>query len=322
MDKIALITGITGQDGSYLADLLLKKGYQVHGTSRKAIGEVPQWRHSELGIQNNITIHTCTLLDPLNVTNLILSIKPTEIYHLAAESSVQTSWDTPAETLNANIFSTITLLEAIRNNAPSVKLFYASSSEIFDQYAPLPFSLATPTSPSSPYGVSKLAAHIFIKNYREKFGIFAVNGVLFPHESPLRQARSFIKQLIHHACSQTPYQIDSIKTERDFGDAREFVHAMWLSLQQYYARDYIIATGKTTSTESVIKFIFETLEAPPELALVKNTSNTTYPTSLYGDVTETITLLNWRPKQSFFTVIEDMIEFELRHNKEKFATEE
>lgn len=308
MEKIALITGIGGQDGSYLALHLLGLGYQVHGTSRDT--SEPAWRNQYLGIADRVTLHTVALTDREAVSELLTTITPTEIYHLAAESSVARSLESPFETFYTNSLSTLTLLEAIRTVHPTAKLFFASSSEIFDQSATEPLTLTSPRLPASPYGLSKLAGQLLIEQYRKNFGLFLVSGVLFPHESPLRQPQSFIKQLIKHAKAKQPFTITTLDTERDFGDAREYVVAMHLALQQSEARDYIIATGIKTKMGTIVDHIYTTLSAPRDLISLSPESTIHYPLCVYGDITETTQQLHWQPVQTIFNVIDDMVTFE------------
>ena len=306
--KIALITGIGGQDGSYLALHLLGLGYQVHGTSRNS--NEPAWRHQYLGITSRVTLHTVALTDREAVATLLSTVTPTEIYHLAAESSVARSLASPFETFYTNSLSTLTLLESVRTVRPTAKLFFASSSEIFDQSVAEPLTLASPRLPASPYGLSKLATQLLVAQYRKNYGLFLVSGVLFPHESPLRQPQSFIKQLIQHAKAKQPFTITTLDTERDYGDAREYVVAMHQALQETEARDYIIATGIKTNMATIVDYIYTALSAPRDLISLSSNSTINYPPCVYGDITETTQQLHWKPVQTILNVIDDMITFE------------
>jgi GDPmannose 4,6-dehydratase len=305
MEKIALITGITGQDGSYLALRLLNLGYQVHGVCRT--NAEPSWRHEILGITNRVVLHTASLTDRTAIETVIATCTPTEIYHLAAQSSVTESRTSPFDTFYTNSISTLVLLESVRTTHPAIKFFFASSSEIFDQTAPQPLTLHSPRLPTSPYGLSKLAGQLLVEQYRQNYGLFVVSGILFPHESPLRQPQSFIKQLIHHAKEKQPFTIATMDTKRDFGDAREYVIAMHHTLQQPEARDYLIATGQPILMETIINYIYTALGTPHDLVTLSPQSDTPYPPCVYGDIADTVTQLNWKPQHDIFTVIDDMI---------------
>ena len=310
MQKIALITGITGQDGSYLAALLLAQGYSVHGTSR-TLG-TPPWRHEVLGIHGAITLHSVDLTNYNTVAALLHSVKPTELYHLAAASSVAESIQDPYATFTANYSTTLTLLEAIRKGDMSIRFFHASSSEIFDQSATQPLSLTSPKAPRSPYGLSKLAAHTLVELYRTQYAVFAVNGVLFPHESPLRQPYSLIKKVIHHAHTREPLTIASMDTERDFGDAAEYATAIWLTLQQENPTDYLIASGQRYRLRDIIAYIYDSLDASTDLIHTQEHPTISYPSQIYGDISVTTAQLGWKPERTVFAVIDDMIAFALQ----------
>lgn len=317
MEKIALITGITGQDGSYLAKLLLTKGYLVHGTSRTP--KAKNWRHHELSISKQLTINECDLTDRDAVITLITTIQPTEIYHLAAQSSVSESFTVPYETFCQNTLSTLTLLEVVRAIDINIKIFNASSSEIFDQFAPQPLSLTSPRLPASPYGISKLAGHMLVEQYRTTFRLFAVNGILFPHESPLRQPNSFIKTVIRKAIACTQNEqgniaLGYIDTERDFGYAASYVEMMWRSLQAQTATDYIIATGQTTSLRTIVEYIAKKLNLPQTTITSSPIQQSTLPTSIYGDITDTTAKLGEFPITNLYATIDAMIEFEMRYH--------
>lgn len=312
MEKIALITGITGQDGSYLARHLLEQGYRVHGTSRG--NEKSPWRHEYLGITDRVTFHSVTLTDRSAVANLITTIQPTEIYHLAAQSSVAESRTSPFETFYTNSLSTLTLLETIRTLNPSIKFFFASSSEIFDQTSVQPLTLASPRLPTSPYGLSKLAGHLLTENYRTEYGLFAVNGVLFPHESPLRQSYSFVKSVVRQAVActrgeQANVTLEYIDTERDFGDASTYTEIMWESLQADSARDYIIATGKPTSLRAIAEYIVLKLDLSKMILKTKEAPEIPVPKVIYGTSANALV-----QHQDIYVTIDAMIEFELEHH--------
>lgn len=304
--KTALITGIHGQDGSYLAQLLLEKGYIVHGVSHTK----NHVNHDYLDISNKTTIHQIDLENSDAVNSLINDLHLYEIYHLASSSSVRQSLDTPVTTIKNNILPLLNLLEAVRQHSPTSRLFNASSSEIFDRSAPVPYNKKTTLAPQNPYAVSKATGQFLVQTYRQQYNLFMVNGILFPHESPLRSSASFIKQLINCAYKKTPYTVATTKIERDFGDARDYVRAMWLSLQQTETDDYIISSGQTISTEKIIDYIFETLGAPRELIKTSGTATSFYLPTIFGDNTDTKKQLAWEPTYNILTTISDMIEFE------------
>jgi GDPmannose 4,6-dehydratase len=317
MEKIAFITGITGQDGSYLAALLLTHGYEVHGTSRRSDGV--SVGHRELGIVDKVTLHPVDITDRDALTTCITSIQPTEIYHLAAQSSVAESWQTPYNTFCTNSLSTFILLEIIRTTAPLTKFFNASSCEIFDQAAPQPFSLTSPRLPSTPYGISKLAGHTLTEQYRTHYGLFAVNGVLFPHESPLRQPYSFIKSVIRQtvACTQQEQEkivLGYIDTKRDFGNASDYADIMWRALQSEVATDYIIATGTATSLRTITEYVMAKLGVPLENLQTATTPDKALSASIFGDNRDTLEKLNVTTLTDIYTTIDAMIEFELAHH--------
>ncbi len=312
MEKTALITGITGQDGSYLAAHLIALGYHVHGTSRNSASAPP--RHSALGIEHKITLHTTDITNLDDVTDLIRSITPTVIYHLAAQSSVTESFTDPFDTFYSNYVSTLTLLEAVHCTDNTIRFFHASSCEIFTPSAPQPLTLTSPKQPTSPYGLSKLSAHLLVEYYREKFGLFAVNGILFPHESPLRQSQSFITQLIHHAYTKQPFSITTKDIERDFGDAAEYVVAIRRSLEQTVARDYIIASGQAYNMADIITYIYNSLHAPTSLITINANPSHNYAACIYGDSTHTQTQLDWKPIRTIYNVIDDMIAARLQQS--------
>ena len=319
MEKIAFITGITGQDGSYLAALLLKKGYRVHGTSRRS-GTEPS-RHQELGIAGRTTLHPTDITDKDAVASLFATIQPTEVYHLAAQSSVAESWQTPYDTFYTNTLSTLNLLEVIRTTAPQIKFFNASSGEIFDQSSPQPLTLTTPRLPTSPYGIAKLASHTLVEQYRVRYGLFVVNGVLFPHESRLRQPYSFIKSAIRQTVScarheQEHVTLGYIDTKRDFGDAENFVDIIWRSLQVDTADDYIIATGTATSLREITEYIMTKLAVPQERLQTATVVDQTLPITVFGNSHDTTTKLGLPAYKNIYVTIDDMIEFELAHHTE------
>ncbi len=247
--KTALITGITGQDGSYLAKLLLEKNYKVIGTVR-SYRCVNTNNFIYLGIQNDIIIEELDLLDMANIIHLMQKYKPDEIYNLAAQSSVGLSFEQPIGTFSFNTMSVNNLLEAIRLFASQTKLYQASSSEMYGRVKNMPITIDAPMHPISPYGVSKMAAYFMITTYRESYGIFVSNGILFNHESFLRSNNFFIKKVIRDSISIKNKKLEYLKVgnlnvKRDFGYAPKYVEAMWKMMQLDEPNDFMICSGKS-----------------------------------------------------------------------------
>jgi GDPmannose 4,6-dehydratase len=247
--KKALIFGVSGQDGAYLAKLLLEKGYNVAGTSRDA--QMSSFRNlAALGIQDRLSLHSVTLTDFRSVLTVLTKVEPDEIYHLAGQSSVGLSFDQPVETFLSIGVGTLNLLEAVRFLGRPVRLYNASSSDCFGDTNGEPATETTPFSPRSPYAVAKAAAHFEVANYREAYNLFACSGILFNHESPLRPPRFVTQKIVGAACriaagSGERLRLGNIEVARDWGFAPEYVEAMWAMLQQDAPEDYVIATGET-----------------------------------------------------------------------------
>ena len=260
MSKVALITGITGQDGSYLAELLLSKGYEVHGIVRRVALEDEThriWRIKE--ILKDINLHAGSLESYASLFNIILKIKPAEVYHLAAQSYVGYSFEDEFSTLNININGTHHLLSAVKEFAASkVKFYFAGSSEMFGKVKTSPQNENTPFNPRSSYGISKVTGYYLVKNYREAYKLHASNGILFNHESP-RRGFEFVTRKISHAVarikggSKEKLKLGNISAKRDWGHAQDYVQAMWLMLQKETPEDYVIGTGKEHSVEEFAK---------------------------------------------------------------------
>ena len=266
MRKKALISGITGQDGAYLAELLLNKGYEVHGIKRRAslfnTGRIDHLYHDRHDKDVNFFLHYGDLTDSTNLIRIIQEVRPDEIYNLAAMSHVHVSFDTPEYTANADGVGTLRLLEAIRIlGLKDVRIYQASTSELFGLAQEIPQRETTPFYPRSPYGVAKLYAYWITVNYREAYGIFACNGILFNHESPLR-GETFVTRKITRAVASIALGFDSrlylgnLSAKRDWGHARDYVEAMWLMLQQNKPEDYVIATGITTEVREFVRMAF------------------------------------------------------------------
>ncbi|WP_213272845.1 GDP-mannose 4,6-dehydratase [Hyphomonas sp.] len=266
--KTALITGVTGQDGAYLARLLLSKGYDVHGVKRRSssfntgrIEDIYEDPHVE---NQRFRLHYGDMTDATNLIRIVQETRPDEIYNLAAQSHVQVSFDTPEYTANADAVGTLRLLEAIRilGLDKSCRFYQASTSELYGLVQEVPQSETTPFYPRSPYAAAKLYAYWIVVNYREAYGIHASNGILFNHESPLR-GETFVTRKITRAAAaiklgrQERLYLGNLNAERDWGHAKEYVEGMWLMLQQEVADDYVLATGKTTHVRTFVEWAFE-----------------------------------------------------------------
>jgi GDPmannose 4,6-dehydratase len=257
MSKTALITGITGQDGAYLAKFLLEKGYRVHGGIRRS-SSTNTWRLAELGIEREIELIDFELMEFATILRVVEKTRPDEIYNLGAQSFVHTSFDYPIYTVETNTLGTVRILETIREVNRDIRFYQASTSEMFGKVRESPQTEQTPFYPRSPYGISKLQAHWFTVNYRESYGIHASSGILFNHESPLR-GRQFVTRKITSALAQIKHgQLDTLAlgnldARRDWGFAGDFVEAMWLMTQAPEAGDYVIATGETNSVREFVE---------------------------------------------------------------------
>ena len=273
--KVALITGVTGQDGAYLSQLLLDKGYEVHGVKRRSssfntgrIEDIYEDPHQESA---RFHLHYGDLTDSTNLIRIVQEVRPTEIYNLAAQSHVQVSFETPEYTANADAIGTLRLLEAIRilGLEKKTKFYQASTSELYGLVQEVPQKETTPFYPRSPYGVAKLYGYWIVVNYREAYGIHASNGILFNHESPLR-GETFVTRKITRAAAaialgrQEKLYLGNLDAKRDWGHAREYVRGMWLMLQQDQPDDYVLATGETTEVREFVRWAFEDAGIPIE----------------------------------------------------------
>lgn len=341
MSKVALITGITGQDGAYLAELLLSKGYTVHGIKRRSslfntdrIDHLYQDKH-EIGVK--LFLHYGDLTDATNLIRLVQEIAPDEIYNLAAMSHVKVSFDTPEYTANTDALGTLRLLEAIRilKMEKTVKLYQASTSELYGKVVETPQTETTPFYPRSPYAVAKLYAFWIIKNYREAYGIYACNGILFNHESPYR-GETFVTRKITRAVAkiklglQEKLYLGNLNAQRDWGHAKDYVYGMWQMMQQDKPDDFVLATGEThpvrefvdkafhhvgieirwegsgvnekginTATNQVVVEVDEKYFRPTEVEL------------LLGDPTKARTELGWKTTYTFDALVKEMVEADL-----------
>ena len=327
--KKALITGITGQDGSYLAELLLSKGYEVHGIVRRSsLINTHRIDH----IYEKITLHYGDLTDPVNIMGVIRLVEPTEIYNLGAQSHVKVSFEMPEYTANVDALGTLRVLEAVRmlGMEKDVRIYQASTSELYGGVLGTPLSETTPFHPRSPYGVAKLYGYWIIKNYREAYGFHASSGILFNHESP-RRGETFVTRKITQGLSkisvglQKVLYLGNLNAKRDWGHAKDYVEAMWLMLQQDKPDDYVIATGEQYSVRDFVNeaapyfgFKLEWMgDGEDEIALDCNTKKTIVGInpryfrpaevdSLLGDATKAKEVLGWEPKTSFKQLVEDM----------------
>ena len=337
--KKALITGVAGQDGSYLAELLLEKNYEVHGIIRRSSLEIKSridHLYKGKGKHPNFKLHYGDVTDSSNIENIIAKVKPDEIYNLAAQSHVRISFDLPEYTANVDALGTLRILNALLNQGLTKTKFYqASTSELYGKVQEVPQTEKTPFYPRSPYGVAKLYSFWIVKNYREAYNMYACNGILFNHESP-RRGNSFVtKKIVEQAVKIKHGLHDAIKlgniyAKRDWGHAKDYVEGMWRMLQQEKADDFVLATGETHSVKDFIELIFEKLDLPlawkgtgtdeigynPETNQVYIQIDPYYfrPTEvdlLIGDPTKAIRELGWNQEFGFNGLVDDMVKFEL-----------
>lgn len=322
----ALITGITGQDGSYLAELLLQKGYEVHGLVRRASTTN---LHNISHIVNQLHLHYGDLSDSANIHSIIMKIQPDEIYNLAAQSHVSVSFVSPSYTGEVDALGVLHILEAIRQTNKHIKFYQASTSELFGKVQEIPQTETTPFYPRSPYAVAKLYGYWITVNYRESYDIFACNGILFNHESPRRGVefvtRKITKGLINAMRGKEALKLGNLDAMRDWGHAKDYVHAMWLMMQQEKPEDYVIATGTQYSVRDFCKHAARFLglelvwygEGVNEKAIdnkgriILEVSQEFYRpaevNTLLGDATKARTKLQWKPQYTFEQLVEDMI---------------
>ena len=323
MKKVALITGITGQDGSYLAELLLSKGYEVHGIVRRVALEDEThrlWRIRE--ILKDINLHAGSLESYASLFNIILRIKPSEIYHLAAQSYVGYSFEDEFSTLNININGTHYLLSAVKEFAVGkVKFYFAGSSEMFGKVKAIPQNENTIFNPRSAYGISKVTGYHLVKNYREAYKLHASNGILFNHESP-RRGFEFVTRKISHGVARIKkgslkkLKLGNLKAKRDWGHAKDYVEAMWLMLQQKKPEDFVIGTGKEHSVEDFAKKAFSHvgLNYKDHVILDKKLIRPAEVDTLLANYTKAKKILKWEPKVSFNDLVINMVEHDLEHS--------
>jgi GDPmannose 4,6-dehydratase len=325
MMKTALITGITGQDGSYLAEFLLSMGYKVHGIVRRVAIEDPEhrlWRIRH--ILDKLTLHAASLESFASIFNVVDKVKPDECYHLSAQSFVSYSFEDEFSTINTNINGTHFVLAAIRQRAPKCRFYFAASSEMFGNAKKTPQDESTPFNPRSPYGISKVAGFHLTQNYREAYGLYALSGILFNHESP-RRGFEFVTRKVTNTVAQIKLglakelKLGNLEAKRDWGFAGDYVKAMWLMLQQERPEDYVVATGETHSITDLVEIAFgyvglqwkdyvvvdEIFNRPAEINELK------------GDFSKAKTKLGWKPKVPFKELLQMMIDADIGELKSK-----
>ena len=340
MNKIALITGITGQDGSYLAEFLLNKGYKVHGIKRRSSSFNTDriehlYEHPHLKDRNFI-LHYGDMTDSLSLQRIIDDVMPDEIYNLAAQSHVAVSFEIPEYTTNADSLGTLRILEAVKKVNKKIKFYQAGSSEMFGKVVEIPQTEKTPFYPRSPYGAAKVYSHWITINYRESYNLFACNGILFNHESPLRGETFVTKKIVKALCKiklerQKKLILGNLYSKRDWGHAEDYVEAMWKILQFKRPEDFVICTGKQYSIKDFITLVSNDLDMKIRWK-GKGVNEKAYDSkgnciiecnkkyfrpaevdTLKGDYSKARKLLKWRPKHNIKSLIKDMISYELKH---------
>ena len=321
--KCAVITGITGQDGAYLSQLLLDKGYRVVGVVRRSSHfGVATHRLDWLGVTDRVELIDGDLLDQGGLSRIVRSAKPDEVYNLAAQSFVKTSWDQPVLTAQSTGIGTVNVLEAVRLEAPGARFYQASSSEMYGLIQEPMQSETTPFYPRSPYAAAKLFSHWMTVNYRESFGMFACSGILFNHESPLR-GLEFVTRKVTDAAARIALgkadelPMGNMDAKRDWGHAKDYVRAMWLMLQQDRPDDYVVATGRTTSVHDLIKTAFDHVGLDPSKH-VKTDPSFMRPAEvdvLLGNPAKAKEHLGWEPKIGLEEMIREMVDADLARHR-------
>ncbi|MEN6604854.1 MAG: GDP-mannose 4,6-dehydratase [Bryobacteraceae bacterium] len=318
--KRALITGITGQDGSYLAEFLISKGYDVHGIVRRVALEDPDNRLTRIAaVRDQLTLHAASMESYASIHQVVGAVKPNECYHLAAQSFVSYSFDDEFSTINANINGTHYLLAAVKNIVPDCRVYFAGSSEMFGKVAEVPQRESTPFHPRSTYGISKVAGFDLTRNYREAYGLHASNGILFNHESP-RRGHEFVTRKITAGVARiragraTQLPLGNLEAKRDWGHAREYVQAMWLMLQQEQPDDYVVATGETHSVREFaeLAFKFAGLDYKDYVVVDRQLYRPAEVNLLLGDATKAHEQLGWTRKITFADLVREMVETDCR----------
>jgi GDPmannose 4,6-dehydratase len=320
--KLALITGITGQDGSYLAELLLGKGYTVHGivrrTSHLLRSRIEHLRRDEKIYGRRLFLHYGDLSDNPTLSRIIADVQPTEVYHLAGQSHVGLSFEIPESTCEEAGMATLRLLEIVRSQRQPLRLYHASTSEIFGNASEVPQIESTPLQPTSPYGCAKAFATQLARVYRESYGLFVCNGILYNHESP-RRGENFVTRKIARAAARIARNLDSelvlgnLESQRDWGRAKDYVQAMWLMLQYHTADDYIVATGESHSVREFVETAFAVVGLPSQKYVRHDPAfdRPAEPARLVGCSDKIRKILGWKPSGTFRELVQEMVEAEL-----------
>jgi GDPmannose 4,6-dehydratase len=318
--KRALITGITGQDGSYLAELLLSRGYEVHGLVRRVALEDPQYRLWRIRhILDKINLWAASMENYASIYKVVEKVRPDECYHLAAQSFVSHSFEDEFSTINTNINGTHYVLAAVKERVPQCRFYFAASSEMFGNAEETPQRENTPFHPRSPYGISKVAGFHLTRNYREAYGLYALSGILFNHESP-RRGMEFVTRKVTHTVARIKLGwaqelgLGNLEAKRDWGYAQEYVRAMWLMLQQDKPQDYVIATGRVHSVKELVEAAFGCVGLDWQ-KYVKVDEKLYRPAEIFelrGDYGKAKKILGWEPELSFSQLIQMMVESDLK----------
>ena len=325
-NKTAIVTGITGQDGSYLTELLLNKKYTVIGTYRRTVSDFSSKTQniSHLLENKNLILEEADVIDSSSIYHIVSKYQPDEYYNLAAQSHVGTSFKTPVVTMNINLMGCLNALEAIRQQKPDCKFYQASTSEMFGDNTRCPQGLDTYFSPVSPYACAKLAAHHTVGTYRKSYGIFACSGILFNHESP-RRGENFVTRKITKAAAriklglQSELRLGNLEAQRDWGHAKDYVRGMWLMLQRRIPDDYILATGKTNSVQEFLEYIFEyaELNIKKHVVIDPRFYRPCEVPRLWGDASKANKDLGWYPQYTFHDLAIEMYKKDLEKEKWK-----
>lgn len=321
--KKALITGIAGQDGSYLAELLLAEGYEVHGIVRRIAIEDTEHKLKNLaGVLDRVRLHVASLDNVLSMIKVIKDLVPDECYHLAASSFVSYSFEDEISILNNNVNSTHYLLAAIREFAPDCRVYFAGSSEMFGNVTTSPQDEATPFNPRSIYGISKVASHHLVRNYRAQYGLFACTGILYNHESPRRGYEFVTRKIVSSAVKislgqQEQLALGNLDACRDWGYSPDYVRAMWLMLQHDRPDDYVVATGETHSVRELVERVFKLLglDYRDHVRVDPQLFRPTEQVQLAGNPEKIVRLLGWRRSVDFGEIIAEMVHSELERHR-------
>ena len=325
MKKTALITGITGQDGSYLSEFLLKKNYKVHGVIRRVALEDATHRYWRLrNILNKITIHAASLESYASIIKIIQKVKPDEVYHLGAQSYIDYAFKDEFSTVNTNINGTHHLLSALRDFSPKTKFYFAGSSEMFGKVRKVPQNELTPFHPRSTYGISKVAGFDLTRHYREAFNLFCCSGILFNHESP-RRGFEFVTRKITHSVAriklglQKDLKLGNLRAKRDWGHAKDYVRAMWLMMQMKKPDDFVISTGIQNTVENFAKLAFKEvgLNYKKFIKIDQTLYRPSEVDSLLGNCNKAKTKLKWTPQYNFKKLVRDMVVEDMKFVKKE-----